>query len=321
MLVVSAPGGPGQPVPWVAYGRDSQCGEEPGDFVSGERDLATRWRRAGGPGRGGARDLLQLRRRRGRPAHPARLGHRHSRGGPGRPQAGLRRRRPTDLADLADSPGVIRAADLATKAATSAPIEGRALYAVYHGMPAEKFGRIHHLPVVMLDLQREVLKGILTELQASARITSLHSYRATNELVELLESTPIEGAVLHWWLGDVAATKKAVELGAYFSINAANLKNREGLDQVPLDRIFTETDHPDGDRASVQPRQPGNVTKVETELARRYGITAADMRRTCWKNLRTLTESTRTQELLPPRVQAILLAASEQRVERARRSA
>src|SRR6478609_563906 len=33
------------------------------------------------------------------------------------------------LADQADSPGVARAADLVTKAATSAPTEGRALYA------------------------------------------------------------------------------------------------------------------------------------------------------------------------------------------------
>jgi TatD DNase family protein len=160
-----------------------------------------------------------------------------------------------------------------------------------------------------LHLQRAVLVSILAELQASARITSLHSYGATNELVEILESTPIQGAVLHWWLGDAAATKKAVELGAYFSINPANLKNHEALDQIPLDRILTETDHPDGDRWSAQPRQPGNVIKVETELARRYGITAADLRRTCWKNLRTLTESTHAQELLPPRVQAILLLA------------
>lgn len=160
-----------------------------------------------------------------------------------------------------------------------------------------------------LNLQQEVLSDIFTELQTSARVTSLHSYGATNELLELLAATPIEGAVLHWWLGDVAATKHAVELGAYFSINAASLKNREALDQVPIDRILTETDHPDGDRRSTPPRQPGNVTKVETELARRHGITAADMRKTCWKNLRTLTESTRTQGLLPPRVQAILLAA------------
>jgi hypothetical protein len=103
------------------------------------------------------------------------------------------------LADQADSAGVARAADLATKAATSAPIEGRALYAAWRtlpipdepvarlwhaanllrehrgdghvaalvsegiggleshalhavsqGMPAEKFGRIHHLPSATL---------------------------------------------------------------------------------------------------------------------------------------------------------------------------
>jgi hypothetical protein len=103
------------------------------------------------------------------------------------------------LGDLADSPGLARAADLATKAATSAPTEGRVMYAalralpvpdepvarlyhsatmlrehrgdghiaalvtsgiggteahvllaLYEGMPAEKFGRVHHLPSAQL---------------------------------------------------------------------------------------------------------------------------------------------------------------------------
>lgn len=103
------------------------------------------------------------------------------------------------LGDLADGPGLVRAAQLATKAATSAPTEGRALYAalralrvpeepvarlwhaatllrehrgdghtaallaagiggteahVLHaldeGIPAEKFGRVHHLPAERL---------------------------------------------------------------------------------------------------------------------------------------------------------------------------
>jgi hypothetical protein len=103
------------------------------------------------------------------------------------------------LGDLADAPGLARTAALATKAATSAPTEGRVLYAalralpvpeepvarlwhaatllrehrgdghiaalvadgigrteahVLHalseGIPAEKFGRIHHLPEVQL---------------------------------------------------------------------------------------------------------------------------------------------------------------------------
>ncbi|MEV0568273.1 MarR family transcriptional regulator [Dactylosporangium sp. NPDC050588] len=103
------------------------------------------------------------------------------------------------LGDLADSDPLVRAADLATKAATSAPTEGRVLYAalrtlpvpeepvarlwhaatllrehrgdghnaalvaagiggteahVLHalseGMPAEKYGRVHHLPAEQL---------------------------------------------------------------------------------------------------------------------------------------------------------------------------
>ena len=103
------------------------------------------------------------------------------------------------LGELADGPGLARAADLATSAATSAPTEGRVMYAglralplpeepvarLYHaatllrehrgdghiaalvtagiggteahvlhalseGTPAEKFGRVHHLPAAKL---------------------------------------------------------------------------------------------------------------------------------------------------------------------------
>jgi hypothetical protein len=134
------------------------------------------------------------------------------------------------LADLTDSPGVARAADLATLAATSARFEGRplfaahrtlpipdepvarlwhaanllrehrgdghvvalvsegiggleshALHAVSQGMPAEKFGRIHHLPAATLaNLSAGMrARGLLDE---AGRITE--SGRATKERVE-----------------------------------------------------------------------------------------------------------------------------------------
>jgi hypothetical protein len=112
------------------------------------------------------------------------------------------------LGDLADSRGLVRAADLLTTAATSAPSEGRAMYAalrslpipdepvarLWHaatllrehrgdghnialaaegiggteahalhalseGMPAEKFGRIHHLPKPKLAAVRETMRS------------------------------------------------------------------------------------------------------------------------------------------------------------------
>jgi hypothetical protein len=136
------------------------------------------------------------------------------------------------LADLADSPGVARAADLATRAATSAPFEGRALYAalrtlpvpdepvarlwhaanllrehrgdghvvalvsegiggleshalhaVSQGMPAEKFGRIHHLPRATLAALADGMRarGLIDD---AGRITE--KGRETKHRVEAL---------------------------------------------------------------------------------------------------------------------------------------
>ncbi|WP_420330086.1 TatD family hydrolase [Ornithinimicrobium murale] len=93
--------------------------------------------------------------------------------------------------------------------------------------------------------QHDVLASLLTQLQAKPRLTSIHSYRATNEVVEHLEHTPITGAILHWWLGDRSTTRRAVELGAYFSINTATLRRSDAIDLIPTDRLLLETDHPD----------------------------------------------------------------------------
>jgi hypothetical protein len=134
------------------------------------------------------------------------------------------------LAELADTPGVSRAADLAAKAAASAPTEGRAmyaglralpvpgepvarlwhsanllrehrgdghiaalvaegiggleshaLYAVSLGMPAEKFGRIHHLPAATLAALAGRMRdrGLIDE---AGRITD--TGRETRERIE-----------------------------------------------------------------------------------------------------------------------------------------
>lgn len=160
-----------------------------------------------------------------------------------------------------------------------------------------------------LPQQQQVLAEVLHALQANPRITSLHSHAATNELVEQLQDIRIDGAVLHWWLGDAVATRRAVELGAYFSVNAAGLKHAEVLSLIPLERLLTETDHPAGDRGSPQPRQPGNVGKVEKGLARIHGLKPTEVRRQCWSNLHALVQSTGVARLLPPRVGSVVSAA------------
>lgn len=136
------------------------------------------------------------------------------------------------LGNLADTPGVARAADLLTKAGTSAPMEGRALYAavrtlplpteplarLWHGanllrehrgdghvaalltvgiggteahvlhalsegMPAEKFGRVSHLPHAQLSA---VVDGMRARGLVDADGWLTADGRQTKERVETL---------------------------------------------------------------------------------------------------------------------------------------
>ncbi len=140
------------------------------------------------------------------------------------------------LGDLADTPGVARAADLLTKAGTSAPTEGRALYAAHRmlplpigpvarlwhgtnllrehrgdghvaalltvgiggteahvlhalseGMPAERFGRVSHLPQAQLaaiveGMRARGLIGADGWLTAAGRQTKERVETLTDEL-------------------------------------------------------------------------------------------------------------------------------------------
>lgn len=149
-----------------------------------------------------------------------------------------------------------------------------------------------------LQAQQATFDSILSTLQASPRITSIHSYAATETVLNCLTARPIRGAVLHWWLGSEDETRRAVELGCFFSVNAAMLKRPDLLRLLPLDRIFAETDHPFGDRSARSGRWPGNVDDVEQAIARLHGLHQDGFRQAMWRNLGELVRVTRCGALL-----------------------
>lgn len=164
---------------------------------------------------------------------------------------------------------------------------------------------------VPLDRQMQTLREALNVLMDSPRIASLHSYRATDQLVDMLRTQPVTGVVLHWWLGSVAATKRAIELGCYFSINAAMFQRPSVLRHIPLDRLLAETDHPYGDRTGPGPHQPGNVLPVEYAIAKLHGLKPEDIRRIMWRNLNRLIRDTGCGHLLNRRIRSYLIVANE----------
>lgn len=156
-----------------------------------------------------------------------------------------------------------------------------------------------------IERQQETLREVLEVLADNPRIVSIHSAGATTEVVDELEQTPINGAVLHWWLGGPQDTARALELGCYFSFNPAGTRRRDVIDSIPLDRVLTETDHPFGDRRS-RPHRPGNVDSIERALATRHNTSPDEIRKQVWHNLATLVADTRCGSLVPSSLRPLL---------------
>ncbi len=81
---------------------------------------------------------------------------------------------------------------------------------------------------------------------------SIHCRRAWGRMMELLDEKgwPAHGFVFHSYSGSSELVSPLVRRGAYFSFSGAitfeqNLKGREALSEVPLDRLLIETDAPD----------------------------------------------------------------------------
>lgn len=159
---------------------------------------------------------------------------------------------------------------------------------------------------VPLSTQQETFAAILSVIQSTPRIVSVHSYSATEEVLEALTAAPNRATVLHWWLGSEEQTARAVDLGCYFSINASMVRRSEILAWLPSERVLTETDHPFGDRFVGGVRRPGNVAAVEAAIAKQTGVSTQVVRNQLWRNLGSLVGGARCGSVLPRPVRVTL---------------
>jgi TatD DNase family protein len=141
-----------------------------------------------------------------------------------------------------------------------------------------------------MEFQEEVLSFILRECSSDIsqdRVLSLHTRKAEKKTLDILEDHPDTGTpVLHWFTGSLPQAKRALELGAYFSINPKMTKTKKGkelISVVPLNRIFTETDYPFVDV------KPWEVHTVEDSIAQIKGVSPQEVNSNILNNFRSLT--------------------------------
>lgn len=161
---------------------------------------------------------------------------------------------------------------------------------------------------VPMDQQLNIFRSVLDVAAARPRLISIHSVGASAEVLKELTDRRVSGAILHWWRGDVDETRRAIELGCYFSLNGAEVGNPKVLSWLPPERVLTETDYPHTEKRDRAADRPGAVATTEAALAEAWGQATSDVRRQLWLNLAELCRGTGTAPLLPRAVQATLLA-------------
>jgi TatD DNase family protein len=114
--------------------------------------------------------------------------------------------------------------------------------------------------------------------------------KAVLDMIEIL-LPPTRGApVLHWFTGTKAEAKRAVELGAYFSINREMLRGdrrRSMVASLPLERLLTESDGPFV-KMEGRDARPSDVAATLDDLARLRSLPVLELADIVAHNLKRL---------------------------------
>lgn len=118
-----------------------------------------------------------------------------------------------------------------------------------------------------MDVFTEVLDTCST---VGGKILSIHSRRATKDVLTVLGQFPEAGVpILHWFTGTHKELDEAIALGCWFSVGPSMLtsaKSRAQVARMPKGRVLTECDGPFA-RLNEESLHPWDVTKAYNALA------------------------------------------------------
>jgi TatD DNase family protein len=151
-----------------------------------------------------------------------------------------------------------------------------------------------------IERQREAFAWQLSRAAERNLPTSIHCLKAHEPLLHILRSTqlPERGFKLHAYNGPVDTIQPLLDLGAYFSVNAGQLKPNakkiyELIQLVPDDRLLLETDAPNfpplpehREFALDDPDlcHPGNIRAAYRALAELRDCAIADLAKSVASN-------------------------------------
>lgn len=137
--------------------------------------------------------------------------------------------------------------------------------------------------------QQQIFTSIVERArELRGKVLSVHSRRAEAAVLATIGLEFPGTVILHWYSGSLTHARQAVDAGHYFSVNSAMLKSTAGrrlIQEVPKDRILTETDGPfisvDG-----RPAVPWDVSETIRSLAFLWDTSVWSAEQLIWANFR-----------------------------------
>jgi TatD DNase family protein len=163
---------------------------------------------------------------------------------------------------------------------------------------------------VPIELQLKTFKEALSVAASLPRLVSIHSFRATQLVLDELRRQPVAFPVLHWWTGTADETQEAVNLGCYFSIHSAVARHSKFRTRVPPERLLIESDHGYNDPPAAIPCR---IEWVEHLVGQQLRLGVNDVRRLVWRNLARIVQEANIIRLMPDGLRDTLADVSQNR--------
>lgn len=97
-------------------------------------------------------------------------------------------------------------------------------------------------------VQRKVFEKIVNECaMLGNKILTLHSRKATNDVLDIVTHKFPGKIIFHWYSGSLKDLEKAIESGYYFSVNYPMTQSESGkkiIKRIPREQILIESDGP-----------------------------------------------------------------------------
>lgn len=143
-------------------------------------------------------------------------------------------------------------------------------------------------------IQLGIFRGILVALAGTeGKVVTMHSRNAAAEVIELLSKQQARKRnkfILHWFTGTLNELRQAIKIGCYFSVNhkmVSGEKGRRLIEEIPQDRLLTETDAPFTISGGFSSRIKSLETTIQ-ELSLIRKTTPGEMRSTIHENFRSV---------------------------------